>query len=135
MGKENWQLLPSCGKEAENLDIIVACDGASSVGQVGHMVAVKLTKEVESARMCCITAVAANSKVHVDIARKSPKLIVINGCSLKCASKVIKDKDIHPYYEITIAEEGVEKIPTLDFDEEDVERIANKIVREIKEKV
>jgi uncharacterized metal-binding protein len=28
-----WMLLPVCTKEAENLDIILACDGAASVGQ------------------------------------------------------------------------------------------------------
>ncbi len=134
MTKNGWQILPNCGKEAERLDIIVACDGASSVGQIGHMVAVKLTKEIEAARMCCITAIAAGSKLHVDIAKKSPKLIVINGCPLKCASKVVKDKGIKPYYEITVSEEGIEKVPTLDFDEKDVERISNKIITKIKEK-
>lgn len=41
---QNWNLLPSCGKEAENLDIIRACDRAASVGQVGHQVAVDLTR-------------------------------------------------------------------------------------------
>ena len=44
MEKGKWQLLPSCSKEAEGLDIILACDGAASVGQEGHDVAVKLTK-------------------------------------------------------------------------------------------
>jgi len=61
------------------LDIILACDGASSVGQIGHEVAVKLTKE-------------------------------------------------NPDYEITIAKEGIKKISSLDFDEEDVKKIADKIV-------
>ena len=36
-----------------------------------------------------------------------------------------------PSYEITIAKEGVDKKPTLDFDEEDVERISKKIVEEV----
>ena len=45
MEEKNWQLLPMCSKEAERLDIILACDGATSVDQVGHEVAVKLTKE------------------------------------------------------------------------------------------
>ncbi len=49
---ENWQLSPVCSKEAKNLDIVLACGGAASVG---HAVAVKLTKEVEGARMWCIT--------------------------------------------------------------------------------
>jgi len=131
MGKENWQLLQSCGKDAEGLDIILACDGASSVGQVGHKVAVKLTKEVEQARMCCTSAVGANSKPHVDIARKAKRLIIINGCQFNCASKIVRNLNIEPDYEITIAKEDVEKAPTLDFDEDDVTRIANKIVEDL----
>ena len=128
---ENWQLLPVCSKEAEGLDIILACDGAASVGQVGHEVAVKLTREVEGARMCCITAIAAKSKPHVGIAERARKLIVINGCQNECASKIIKRLNIEPSYELVIAKEGVNKKPTLDFDEEDVERISKKIVEEV----
>ncbi len=129
MGKENWQKLPLCHKEAENLDIILVCDGAASVGQVGHEVGVKLNKEKpERARMCCTAAIAAGSQVHVDIARRAKRLIAINGCGNKCVSKILEKLDIKPTFEFTIAEEGVEKVPTLDFDAADVERIAKKIV-------
>lgn len=128
---ENWQLFPSCTEKAEELDIILACDGAASVGQVGHEIAVKLTKEVEGARMCCLSAVAAESKPHVGIAKRSRKLVVINGCQNQCASKVLKRLEIKPTYEIIIAKEGVDKKPTLDFDEDDVERISKKIVEEV----
>ncbi|ACK41759.1 MULTISPECIES: putative zinc-binding protein [Dictyoglomus] len=131
MSKGGWQILPHCASEAENLDIIVACDGASSVGQVGNEVAIKLTKENEGARMCCLSAIAAGSKVHINIAKNARKLIVINGCQLECASKVIRNQGIEPTYEITIAKEGIEKAPTLDFDDEDVERIAEKIAKEV----
>jgi len=129
---DNFQILPSCGKDAEGLDIILACDGASSVGQVGHEVAVKLTKEVEGARMCCITAVGAGSQTHINIARKARKLIIINGCPLECASKVVRNIGIEPSYEIIISKEGVDKVPTLDFKKEDVNRISNHIVDEVK---
>jgi len=132
MEEKNWQLLPVCSKEAERLDIILACDGAASVGQVGHEVAVKLTKETGGeVRMCCITAIGAKSKPHVKIAEKAKKLIVINGCQNRCASKILEQLNIKPTYEIVIAEEGVDKKPTLDFDEEDVERIAKKIASEV----
>ncbi|MBC7263372.1 MAG: zinc-binding protein [Chloroflexi bacterium] len=124
------RLLPVCAKEAENLDIILACDGAASVGQVGHAVAVELTNSKEAARMCCTTAIAAESKVHVDIAKRARKLIVINGCGNRCASKVLEKLGIPYDYETVIAKEGVEKVPTLDFDEKDVHRIAQKIAKE-----
>lgn len=128
---ENWQLLPICSKEAKNLDIVLACDGAASVGQVGHAVAVKLTKEVEGARMCCITAIGAESKPHVQIAKDARKLVVINGCQNRCATKVLERVGLKPSYEIVIAQEGVDKKPTLDFDEDDVDRIAKKIADEV----
>jgi len=124
------RMLPVCTKEAENLDIILACDGAASVGQVGHQVAVELTNSNKAARMCCITAVATESKPHVGIAQRAKKLIVINGCTNRCASKVLERLDIPYDYETVIAKEGVEKLPTLDFDEADVERIAEKIAKE-----
>jgi uncharacterized metal-binding protein len=129
-GEKTSRILPLCAKEAEKLNIILACDGAASVGQVGHQVAVDLTNAHEDARMCCITAVAAESKAHVDVARHAKKLIIINGCANRCASKVMEKLNIPYSYEIIIAKEGVEKIPTLDFDQADVERIAGKIAAE-----
>ncbi|MGC9089104.1 MAG: putative zinc-binding protein [Caldisericia bacterium] len=132
MEKGKYQLLSHCSKEANNLDIILACDGASSVGQVGHEVAVRLTKNGNGARMCCVTAIGANSKSHVDIARNAKRLIAINGCASECASKILRNLGIEPDYEITIAKEGVDKLPTLDFDHEDVERITNKIIDDLK---
>jgi len=127
---KNWKTLPGCSKEAENLDIIMACDGAASVGQVGHAVAVDLTNRGSGARMCCITAVAADSKVHVGIAQRARRLIAINGCSNRCASKVLEAKGLKIDYEYTIAELDVQKAPTLDFDMDDVVRIAEHIASE-----
>ena len=124
------RMLPLCTKEAEKLDIILACDGAASVGQVGHQVAVELTNSNIAARMCCITAVAAESKAHMDIARPARKLIAINGCANRCASKVLERLNIPYDYETVIAKEGVEKVPTLDFDMADVKRITEKIAKE-----
>ncbi len=135
MSKENWQKLPLCHKEAENLDIILVCDGAASVGQVGHEVGVKLNKEnPDKSRMCCLSAIAAGSKVHIDVAKKAKRLIAINGCGNKCTSKILENLGIKPTYEFTIVNEGVEKVSTLDFDEADVERIAKKIVETIEYK-
>jgi len=128
--KATGRLLPLCAKEAENLDIILTCDGAASVGQVGNQVAIELTNSHETARMCCMVAIAAESKPHVDIAKRARKLIVINGCANRCASKVLEKLEIPYSYETIIAKEGVEKIPTLDFDTADVKRIAEKIAKE-----
>ncbi|MGB9893942.1 MAG: putative zinc-binding protein, partial [Candidatus Saccharicenans sp.] len=62
--------------------------------------------------------------------RRAKKLIVINGCANRCASKILEKLNIPYAYEITIAKEGVDKVPTLDFDQADVDRITKKIVNE-----
>jgi len=126
---KNWNLLPSCGKEATNLDIIFACDGAASVGQVGNEVAKDLTNRGVGARMCCTAAVGAGSEVHVNIGKNAKRVIVINGCANKCTSKIMEQRGIKVDYEFTISEMGVKKIPTLDFDPEDVKKIAEIIER------
>jgi uncharacterized metal-binding protein len=128
---KNWNLLPSCGKEATNLDIIFACDGAASVGQVGNEVAKDLTNRGVGARMCCTAAVGAGSEVHVNIGKNAKRVIVINGCANKCTSKIMEQRGIKVDYEFTISEMDVKKIPTLDFDPDDVKKIAEIIAEKV----
>lgn len=84
--------------------------------------------------MCCLSAVAAGSEIHVKIFRDARAVIAINGCQLKCASKVLLKQGVKPAYEVVVAETGAEKIPTLDFDYEKVEEIASTIAFEFIEK-
>jgi uncharacterized metal-binding protein len=101
------------------------------VGQVGNEVARRLTKRFpDKVRMCCTTAVGAGSKTHIDIFKKARSVIAINGCQLMCASNVLRQRGIEPTYEIVVAKEGIDKMPSLDFSDEEVEKIADKIVKE-----
>ncbi|MCC6029571.1 MAG: putative zinc-binding protein [Candidatus Korarchaeum sp.] len=114
---------------------MATCDGASSVGQIGNEVARMLTKEFpDKVRMCCLSAVAAGSKTHLDIFRKTRAVLAINGCQLMCASNVLKQRGIEPAYEVTISNEGVSKVPSLDFSY-DAMRVAEKIVEDFLKKL
>ena len=106
------------------------CDGAANVGQIGHAVGVLLTN-LDKARMCCTTAVAASSKPHLEIAEKAKKNIVINGCSNRCASKVMEKSRRRIDYEIDISK-YLQKVPTLDIYEADVKKIAKIVMEEAK---
>jgi len=129
--KGSYTLLPACGKYAPNLVIVAACDGASSTGQIGNEVARVLTNIYpQLVRMCCLSAVAAGSQVHSKIFRDAKGVIAINGCALKCASNVLRKNGIEPTYEVTITDLGVPKEHTLDFDQETVQSIAQKIANE-----
>jgi len=124
-------LLPHCAIHAEDLIIVAVCDGAATVGQIGNEVARKLTKSFpETVRMCCLSAVAADSKVHLEIFRKAKAIIAINGCQNKCTSNILRRKGFTPTYEITVAMEGINKLPSLDFSDEEVEKVASKIIND-----
>ena len=124
------KILESCYKSAEHENVVWVCDGAANVGQIGHAVGVLLTN-LDKARMCCTTAVAADSKSHLEIAAKAKKNIVINGCGNRCASKVLEKAARRIDYEIDISK-YLQKVPTLDIYEADVKTMAKIIIDEAK---
>ncbi len=125
------KFLPSCHKEAENLDIIFTCSGAASVGKIGHEVGVLLTNAGQSARLCCTTAVAAGSKMHLDIGHRARKVIVIDGCPMKCATKVMEKAGIKVDHSFTVTDFGIAKQPTLDISDEEVLKVALEIAEKV----
>ena len=130
-GSSKYQLLPHCATHAKDLIIVATCDGASSTGQIGNEVARRLTKTFPNlVRMCCLSAVAAGSKTHLDIFKNAKAVIAINGCQLMCASNILKGKGISITYEVVVAKEGINKLPSLDFSDEEVSKIADKVVNE-----
>ncbi len=131
MSKTNYTLLPHCSTYAPHLIIVAACDGASSVGQIGNEAARILTKKYPNlVRMCCLAAVAAGSPVHIKIFKSAKAVLAINGCPLKCASNVLRKQGITPTYEVTISQMGVPKASTLDFDAEVAHQVAMKIAED-----
>jgi len=124
------KILPLCYKVAEHENVIWVCDGAANVGQIGHAVGVLLTN-LDKARMCCTTAVAAGSKPHLEIADKAMKNIVINGCGNRCASKVLEKASKRIDYEIDISK-YLQKVPTLDIYQADVKNITQIVINEAK---
>ncbi|WP_048147797.1 putative zinc-binding protein [Palaeococcus ferrophilus] len=125
------KFLPSCHKEAENLDIIFTCSGAASVGKIGHEVGVLLTNAGQEARLCCTTAVAAGSDMHLDIGRRAKRVIVIDGCPMKCATKVMEKAGMKVDYSFTVTDFGIAKQPTLDISDEDVLKVALEIAGKV----
>ncbi|MGB9683310.1 MAG: putative zinc-binding protein [Candidatus Bathyarchaeales archaeon] len=124
------KILPLCYKVAEHENVIWVCDGAANVDQIGHAVGVLLTN-LDKARMCCTTAVAADSKPHLEIAEKAKRNIVINGCGNRCASKVLEKAGKRIDYEIDISK-YLQKVPTLDIYQADVKKIAEVVIKEAK---
>ncbi|MCD6445853.1 putative zinc-binding protein [Candidatus Bathyarchaeota archaeon] len=122
------KMLPICGKEAENLNIILSCGGAANVGLIGYLAAVELTKEGK-ARMCCVTPLGAKMPYYVNIMKRAKKLIVINGCQNECARKVAEQAGVHIDHNFVVAE-MFKKIATFDISDENIKLLKEKIEKE-----
>jgi len=129
MAEVETKMLPICGKEAENLNIILACGGAANVGLIVYLAAVELTKEGK-ARMCCITPVGAKIPFYGDIAKRAKKLIVINGCQNQCAKKVVEQAGVKIDHNFIVAE-MIKKIPAFDIKDDDIKRVKDKIEKDL----
>ncbi len=127
MSDKKGRILKPCTLVAEKERMIWVCDGAANVGQVGHRVGVLLTN-LGKGRLCCITAIAAGSKSHIEIAKKAKMNIAINGCANMCVSKVLREHGARIDLEIDISK-YLKKVPTLDIYEGDVKKIADEIIK------
>ncbi len=63
--------------------MILACSGASNVGQLSNQAAVELTRE-GFGQMFCLAAIGAHLEKFVRYARNVPSMVAIDGCSVGC---------------------------------------------------
>jgi uncharacterized metal-binding protein len=129
--EKSWSLLPGCHKEAENLDIIFACDSAASVGQIANYVAIDLTNRNIGRGCVALPQWAPNPKPILESQNVLKKTIVINGCASRCVLKIFEQLGIRVDHEFVIQDMGVKKIPTLNIDEGETKRIADEIARKV----
>ena len=113
---------------------IVACSGAANTGQTANEVATNLCAKSEDYTMVCLAALTLKHQNSLDKIADARKIVVIDGCPVKCASQIIaKYTDKKPDLDIQIMEEyGIKKIPKPVFEKRDVQRISKDIENKVK---
>lgn len=97
-----------CDCEASDA-MLLTCSGGSNVGRYTNRIAVELTQE-GLGRMFCLAGIGAGIDGMVRSAMDVEKLIVIDGCDIACAKKVLEAQNIRePEYYFVLTEMGVEK--------------------------
>jgi len=82
--------------------IILACSGASNLGQIANKTAT-LLQHRGIAKMSCLAAVGADLESYIKSARKADKLIVLDGCPVACGKKICEKAGIAEYNYISIS--------------------------------
>ncbi len=109
---------------------IVACSGASNVGQIANQAAIDLAK-ANVGGFFCLAGVGGHIKGMVKLAKDAGLMITIDGCPVQCAAKTLQHADIEPAIQIVVTEFGIEKSHDITPNEEACTRIVEKVKEEL----
>lgn len=91
--------------------MLFACSGGgSNVGQIANNAAFEMTREGK-AKMYCLAGLGGHIPGIIEAARQAKKIIVIDGCPVLCAKKMVEHVGLHVDELIVVTDENVEKTP------------------------
>jgi uncharacterized metal-binding protein len=109
---------------------VVACSGASNVGQIANQAAIELAKE-KVAGFFCLAGVGGHIKGMVKSAKEAGLMVAIDGCPVQCAAKTLQHAEIEPAIQVIVTELGIEKSHDISLDEKDCSKVVEKVKEEL----
>ncbi|MEI7590808.1 MAG: putative zinc-binding protein [Deltaproteobacteria bacterium] len=111
--------------------MLFACSGAANVGQISNDASFELHKEGK-ARMFCLAGLGGHVQGIIDATKQAKKIIVVDGCSVACAKKIVELADFSIDDYIVVTDEGIEKVAgKTDFSKEEVQKIKKRIEKNL----
>ena len=106
--------------------MIVACSGASNVGQISNQAAVELGRE-GFGKMFCLAAVGAHINNFVFSAQNVDNLVAIDGCPVGCAIRLLEHAEVPVFAYVVVQNLGIEKKADSLFEEGEVKNVKDAI--------
>ena len=117
-------------REALSQPLVYSCSGASSAAQMANHIAIRLDR-LGVAEMSCIAGVGGDVGPLVRTARSGRPILVLDGCPLHCAARILDRQGIKPAWQFDLSRHGVEKRQHEDFDPDDADRVLKTILAEL----
>jgi uncharacterized metal-binding protein len=116
----------NCGAEGKTR-IIYSCSGiGSNVGQLANAAACRLASDGYGGGSC-LAGVGGGIEKLVGVGKAADERIVIDGCPVACAKKIMDDKRLRIDLYVMITELGIIKTPGPAFDENDVQTVIDAV--------
>lgn len=105
---------------------IYACSGGSNVGQISNEAAKQLAIG-GFGKFFCLAGVGGTVEKIIDTAHNSDERVVIDGCPMQCAKKIMENKGLKMDRYVVITELGIEKTPELVAKPDYVQRVIDAV--------
>jgi len=102
--------------------ILLTCSGASNVGQMSHQAVVELAQE-GFGKFFCLAGIGAHLNKFVEAAKNNPEVVVIDGCPVGCAKRIVEHAEISVGKYMVVSKLGFEKTHVLKTREEEIEKV------------
>jgi len=111
---------PASGEKPVRL--IFCCSGASNVGALSYLASIRLAQE-GFGNFSCIAGIGGNISPMIRAAKDAQERIVIDGCPIGCARRIMDSNLIPIDRYVIVTELGMKKTHDFDVDDSDVETI------------
>ncbi len=110
-----------CCKPSGNT-MILACSGASNLGQLSNQAAVELARE-GFGKMFCLAGIGAHLSGFVQSAKDVPAMVAVDGCPVGCAKKILEHAEVPLRAYLTVSDLDIEKNTDTNLQRAEVERV------------
>lgn len=88
--------------------LIFSCCGAADVGELADQVARKLNRD-GTGKMYCLSGLGAELGNFIDYSKTASKILVLDGCPVDCAKKILEKVGLNEFEFIRITDLGYAK--------------------------
>ena len=106
--------------------LIFCCSGASNVGILSFQAAIRLAQEGFGA-FSCIAGIGSKNPPMIRAAKSAGERIVIDGCPIGCAKKIMDANLIPIDRYVIVTELGIDKTHALDIEDCDIETVVKEM--------
>jgi len=112
-----------CGGEGDGKKrLIFPCAGASNVGQLTNIAALELGDEGYG-QFACTAQLATGAAGLKQRCGEVDEIVVLDGCQIRCATKIAGAQGIEPDQTIVVTELGIEKSHDFEISDEEIEMV------------
>lgn len=104
--------------------MLLACSGASNVGQLTNQACVELTQE-GFGKMFCLAGVGGRLQGFIQSVKDAPELVVLDGCEKGCAKAIMQEAGLPLRGYVVLTQQGIAKNKDLNLKREQVDQVKN----------